>query len=142
MTSKLKTAAAAVTTAITEAVATVMPTKAKPTTLTFIGPVHVVLHKMTAAARSGYLATGLDMFPATGQMRVSLEIGCPDAAVMESVEADMDNALANQEAQRQRDIELAAAALVEERERAARKAEHAAKVAAAEAALAELKAAA
>jgi hypothetical protein len=142
MTSTIKSAAAAVTTAITEAIAFVVPTKAKPTALTLIGPIHTVCHKMTASARLGYLVTGLNMYPATGQMSVTLEIGCPDPSLVEAVESDMAEALEVQDAQRLRDIELAAVQLVADREKAARKAEMDAKVAEAELALAALKAAA
>jgi acyl CoA:acetate/3-ketoacid CoA transferase alpha subunit len=113
----------------------------KPNALTLVGPVHTTLHKLTALARKGYLATGLELYPATGQMVVTMETGCPDAALAEAVEADMAEALAIQEAQRQRDIEAAAARLVEDRARAERKAEMAAKVAEAAATLAALQAA-
>lgn len=130
---------AKVTTAVV-APAAAATTQSKPAMLCITGPIHPTLHKVTALARLGYLATHLEVYPATGHMTVNLEIGTPDPALVEAVNTDMAEALAREAYQREQEIQAAAVRIVEERERAARKAAQDVRIAEAEAALARLKA--
>jgi len=116
-------------------------TPPKPQTMTLIGPVFETMHKITAHVRNGYMLMLVNNYPATGQLHAELELGTPLPMYLEAADADLAEAMQQAEIQRTRDIEAAAAELIREREKAARKAEMAVKVAAAEAALKALKAA-
>ena len=114
----------------------------KPQTISMSGPAWTTLNKMAALIRMGYVPTTIENYHATGGAHVVLVLGNPDPSFTAAAEAEVADAALLDEIQRNRDVQAAAEQLVKDRERAAAKAEMAVKVAAAEAALKALKAAA
>lgn len=117
----------------------------QPQSLYIIGPVANALEQANAHIRAGYVFdTNLpvEFFGATGMMSFTLKLGNPAEHFIELAKEATAEAMQVQEAQRQRDIERAAAELVVARDRAAAQAAMQAKVKAVEAELAALKAAA
>lgn len=117
----------------------------KPETLKLIGPTVPTLAKAAVHIRNGYIFSPdlvPEVFGAAGMIGVTLVLGSPEQYAIEAAEQESAEAMAVQERQRQRDIQEAAAQLVADNERAARKREMDKQVAAAEANLKALKAAA
>lgn len=142
MTKEVKPAAT-MTTAVVEPTASAPAVVSdKPQTVQITDTATRAIHKMTALIRSGYLPASIDVWNATGMMTVTLLQGDPDAAMVEAAYVDVQTARELEEHQRQQEIERAAAQLVADREKAARKAAVEAEIAASEKALATLRAAA
>lgn len=115
----------------------------KPDTLKLIGPTVPTLAKAAVHIRNGYIFSpdyAPEVFGPAGMISVTLVLGSPEQYAIEAAEQESAEAMAIQEAQRQRDIETAADQMLKDRERAAVRAAAAVKVAAAEAALAAAKA--
>jgi len=133
----------------TEAPAAATPTRTihqpKPDTLKLIGPTVSTLAKAAVHIRSGYIFSpdyAPQVFGPAGMISATLVLGSPEQYAIDAAEQESAEAMALQESHRLRDIQEAAAQLVADNERAARKLEMDKQVAAAEAALAALKAAA
>ena len=140
-----------VTTAIVapEAPAAPTPTRTihqpKPETLKLIGATVPTLAKAAVHIRNGYIFSPdvvPEVFGAAGMIGVTLVLGSPEQYAIEEAAQESAEAMAAQDRQRQRDIQEAAAQLVADNERAARKREMDKQVAVAEANLKALKAAA
>lgn len=147
MTKTVKPAAAMTMAVVEEPVAPVLApapvaVSEKPQTVQITETAIRTIHKMSALIRSGYIPESIDVWNATGMMSVTLHLGNPDAAMVEAAYIDVQTARELEEHQRQQEILAAAAQLVADREKAARKAEVEAEIAAQEKALAALRAAA
>jgi hypothetical protein len=107
--------------------------------MVLIGTMLPTLHKVAAAIRIGYVPADVQVFGHTGQIQVTLELGNPDLSFVEAVQADMADAMERERIHNEQAIEQAAIRLIAERERAAKQAEIAAEIEAAEKTLRALK---
>lgn len=127
------------------AVTTTIAPELKPQSLRLIGPVLQVLEQMAAHIRSGYvpdIELPVDLFGGSGALGLYLKLGDPQAQFIEAAKVATQEALVRQQAERQREIEDAAAQLVADRERAAARAVMEVQIAEQEATLKAMRAAA
>lgn len=127
------------------AVTTTVAPELKPQSLRLIGPVLQVLEQMAAHIRNGYTPDTdlpVDLFGGSGSFGLYLKLGDPQVQFIEAAKVATQEALVRQQAERQREIEDAAAQLVADRERAAARAVMEVQIAEHEATLKAMRAAA
>ena len=144
------TAKAAVSTQIVETPAetlapTVLTLGRLPREIELTGMQHIVFDQAVVLARCGYVFDNTApqrLFPETGHAFMCMTLGTPEAHAIEGAKQVTEEALAKEQRDFERMVEEAAIRLVEERAAAAAKADAAAKIAAVEAELAAMRAAA
>lgn len=102
----------------------------------------IALAQAAVHIRNGYVfdpSADPEFFPANGQIRISLVLGTPEQDAISAAAATTAQALEQQEAERERDIQAAARQMLEDADRAAKKAELDAQIAAQTKALRKLK---
>lgn len=117
----------------------------KPYCLTIFGPTTTVLQELAFHVRNGYtpdINSPVQVFSAAGTMSIVLVLGNPDEAFRDRAAVTVADAVALEEAAYRRDVELAAARIVENEKQAEKAAKRAELIAAQRAALAALEASA
>lgn len=132
--------------AIVDAAAPAAPAAAqKPYCLTVHGPTTLALQEVAAHIRNGYVPdinTAISIFGAAGTIEIALVLGSPDQAFIDRAAVTTADAIAMEQAKYKRDVEQAAARLVEQAAQAEKAAKRAAMIAEQRAALAALEASA
>lgn len=127
-----------VDTIINTAVAAVTP---KPYSVNVFGPVTTAMQRAAVLIRAGYIPcidSPIKIFAEAGTISMTLVVGSPDQAFVEAAAADTADAVAREQAQYARDVELAASRQIEAAKLADKEARRAAMIAQHAAALAKL----